>query len=155
MDDVKASGSWFMVPAPPLLRLAAYLIDLAIVAALSPLVVRFLTLFFAPLIWMPGGEPSLSLMALILLFWPLLMLYFVVSEASAAQATLGKHLLGIQVITVDGQRITLWKSLYRNAAKVLTDIPYGLGSLLMLFSKRHRPCTTGWRARWSCDRNGG
>lgn len=46
-------------------------------------------------------------------------LYFALSEASAREATLGKRRLGLRVVTVDGERLSLGRSLLRSAVKFL------------------------------------
>jgi uncharacterized RDD family membrane protein YckC len=46
-------------------------------------------------------------------------LYFALSEASAREATLGKRRLGLRVVTVEGQRLSLGRSVLRSAVKFL------------------------------------
>lgn len=65
-------------------------------------------------------------------------LYCTAMEASPLQGTLGKAALGLQVVGPDGRRITLARSLGRNAAKLLSYLPAGLGLLWAAFSKEKR-----------------
>lgn len=61
--------------------------------------------------------------------------YFSAMEASRLQATIGKHLLKIQVTDTDGQPVSFPRALARNAAKLASAIPFGLG-FLMIFTSR-------------------
>ena len=64
--------------------------------------------------------------------------YCAVAESSPWQGTLGKRLLGIQVVDAQGARMTLSKSVVRNAAKVLSYVPCSLGFLWALCNKRRQ-----------------
>ena len=56
-------------------------------------------------------------------------LYFSLTESSARQATLGKRLLGLQVMTVNGERLTFWQALLRTLIKL---IPWEFTHLTLL-----------------------
>jgi uncharacterized RDD family membrane protein YckC len=141
MDKDRVAGSWDMVPASPLSRLAAFMIDLVIVVGSSYLILRLLLLLFTPLfVILPHNDITfMIIMFAVTSIWALLGLgYFVFLEASPDQATLGKQCLGIQVITVDGGWVTPRQAILRNGLKFLTLIPWGLGGLVMLLSRRRR-----------------
>jgi uncharacterized RDD family membrane protein YckC len=55
------------------------------------------------------------------------LLYAAALEASPLRATIGKWLLGIRVVDVEGERLSLGASLLRNMAKIASLLPVGLG----------------------------
>jgi uncharacterized RDD family membrane protein YckC len=59
---------------------------------------------------------------LCLIFLLVMALYFVLLEGLAG-ATLGKWLLGLRVVRVDGSRPGLWKSALRNALRLVDSLP--------------------------------
>lgn len=89
-----------------ILRLVAYIIDSIIFG-----VVTWVFGFFFPLGWLFGT-----------LFWGVLLwLYFTLFDVYMG-ATIGKRLLGIQVQTVTGGRVTLDKALIRNLSKIIPPL---------------------------------
>ena len=64
--------------------------------------------------------------------------YSMLFEVSKFQATPGKFYMGLAVTTVEGERITLLRSLIRSASKVLSFWSFGLGYLLMLGTWKHQ-----------------
>jgi len=64
----------------------------------------------------------------------LYVLYCMVLEASALQATLGKWLLGIQVVDTSGRRLRYTTALSRNLEKFLSFAILGLGCLWVIWS---------------------
>jgi len=65
------------------------------------------------------------------------LIYFPVLEASSLQASLGKRVLGIKVVTRDGQRVGFGRALARNLAKALSLlILFPLGFLMSGFTVR-------------------
>ena len=60
----------------------------------------------------------MALLQLVMLVGP--MLYFALMESSKLQASLGKMALGIKVVDENGQRLTFWRSLGRNAGKFIS-----------------------------------
>jgi len=69
---------------------------------------------------------------LCLVFLAVMALYFVLLEGLAG-ATLGKWLLGLRVVRIDGRRPGLWKSLLRNVLRLVDSLPtlYILGAILI------------------------
>jgi uncharacterized RDD family membrane protein YckC len=66
------------------------------------------------------------------------LIYGTILEASTLQGTFGKRLMGIRVVRPDGSRLTLARSMGRNAAKLLSYIPLCLGFFWAAFSKQKR-----------------
>ncbi len=62
-------------------------------------------------------------------------LYYAVMESSALQATLGKKLLGIQVVDLYGNRTGFWRASVRNFAKVVSSLFFFLGFMIIDFTK--------------------
>jgi uncharacterized RDD family membrane protein YckC len=55
--------------------------------------------------------------------------------ATKKQATLGKRIMGIYVGNPDGSRLSALKSVVRALASILTVFTFGLGFLLVVFTK--------------------
>lgn len=117
MSDQSYGGFW--------VRVIAYMVDSVIVVTLLFLVVGGLAFL---------GDAAAMLITLAVYLVPLL--YFVLMHSSARQATLGKQLLGLKVATVDGERISLLRSLGREVAKIASAIPLCIGFLLAAFTSR-------------------
>ena len=64
--------------------------------------------------------------------------YFAAFEASAWQATLGKRILGLRVIGIDGSRLSFPRAFLRQVAKVLSALPLQAGFLLAIFTPRRQ-----------------
>lgn len=136
-----------MTPASFLKRVAAFLIDSLIyglvigmiAGIIQNLVVTLLIMAFAA--YSPDKEPSIVAMVGIVLFCCLFQLgiwiaYYVWPECSGWQATIGKKILGLRVTDTDGQRISFWRSLWRNFAKFFSAITLGIGYLMCLWTRR-------------------
>jgi uncharacterized RDD family membrane protein YckC len=63
---------------------------------------------------------------------PLFTFYFVIMESTSLQATIGKRMLNLKVIKVNGQKPDIMTSLARNVGKVLVKLTYGHGILQLL-----------------------
>lgn len=98
-------------------RFAALLIDLILIGVISYLL-WFIT-------------PSLAL-AGILIGW----LYSTVMESSRFLGTLGKKLLRLQVVDLDGERLSLPRSAARSTAKLLSALNLCAGYLVAVFTPR-------------------
>ena len=72
---------------------------------------------------------------LCLIFLAIVALYFVLLEGLAG-ATVGKWLLGLRVVRIDGSRPGLWKGALRNVLRLVDSLPtlYILGAILILSS---------------------
>jgi hypothetical protein len=62
--------------------------------------------------------------------------YFVVLERSRWQGTIGKRLLGLQVATAQGERMSWLRALFRQACKFLELVIGGLGYVIAAFNSR-------------------
>lgn len=65
-----------------------------------------------------------------------LMLYWILADASRHQGSLGKRLLGLKVADGQGERLTLAAAAGRNLLKILSAIPAGLGFMMAGWTKR-------------------
>lgn len=111
--------------APAIRRLAAGLIDLAILAATDGLVVYF-TLRLTAL----GARELTRLPPLPLVgFFILLNGGYLVGFTAASGQTIGKMLAGIRVVSESGARVPLGHAVVRAAVWLLSVLPLGLGCL--------------------------
>lgn len=96
-------------------RVAAYLLDILVLfGVLAPAGQIILRLFDA----LPRTGPAIARVVLWNFSLPA-WLYFILSDGSAAGATLGKRLLKLQTRTVNGERLSLGRALARTAVKLL------------------------------------
>ncbi len=117
-------------------RLLAMIIDMVILNTASSMIqAPFLMLMLGNL------NPTtmiVSFAAPIFLFGGLSVFYTVWLESSAWQATLGKKILGLRVVGMEGQRITFWKSASRNFNKSISFLILGIGYLMPLWTAKHQ-----------------
>lgn len=73
-----------------------------------------------------------------LLLFVIAWLYFALMESSKYQATLGKKLMKIKVVDLNGERISFSKATGRFFGKLLSRLLLGLGFLMMLFTKKRQ-----------------
>jgi uncharacterized RDD family membrane protein YckC len=99
-----------------LIRLIAFIIDSIIIGIVASIIWTFviLSLFFGGLVWGFGWEFYLGLPFLL---GVLEILYFVFMEVYYG-ATLGKKVLGLQVQTINGSKVTFDKAFIRNVSKI-------------------------------------
>lgn len=64
--------------------------------------------------------------------------YHIIMECSAKQATYGKQILKIKVCDMQGQRITPGRSAGRNLAKLLSVMTFFIGYLFSFFNKQQQ-----------------
>ena len=113
-----------------ILRLGAYAIDctLAFAVLVTPQIVLSLITGGASSGWLRTG-PQLEAWVLSTVTLPV-WLYFILSEKSTHQATIGKRLLGLYVTDVAGYRIGFRRAFLRTAVKM---IPWELTHLALFF----------------------
>ncbi len=123
------------------LRLAAYVIDnLLLGFVLGNLLLR-------PLMGRQGGIPandpwflftnsSPQVTALLLLFLMGNWVYFSVSESSPWRATIGKKVLGLEVVDLAGKRISFARASARFFAKILSSMTLLIGFLMAGFTEK-------------------
>lgn len=70
------------------------------------------------------------------IFLLLRLLYFTIMESSSYQATFGKKLMNIKVTDMDGRKISFWRSVLRNLAKILSSMVYYLGYLMIGLTRK-------------------
>lgn len=70
----------------------------------------------------------------------ILIIYSIFMESSTMQGTFGKKLMGIRVVDLTGNKISLKKSTIRNLSKILSYLILGLGFAWILFDKNKQ----GW-----------
>jgi uncharacterized RDD family membrane protein YckC len=66
--------------------------------------------------------------------------YCLIMESSPLQGTLGKHLVGIKVITSEGNRLSFFQALVRTSTKIFSYFALGLGFIWGAFTKEKQ----GW-----------
>lgn len=76
----------------------------------------------------------------VVIFFLVFVLYYALAEKSRYQATFGKTMLGLKVTDVDGQPVSLGKSLLRNGTKIFSILFLCLGYLTCLYT----PKKQGW-----------
>lgn len=84
-------------------------------------------------------KESLAILVSVLsqLFFALLvMLYYVLFDASERQGTWGKQIVGIKVADLQGRRISHGRAFGRYVAKILSGCSCGIGFLMPLFTER-------------------
>lgn len=123
------------------LRLAAYVIDnLLLGFVLGNLLLR-------PLIGRPGGIPandpwflltntSPQVTALLLLFLMGNWVYFAVLESSSWRATIGKKVLGLEVVDLNGNRLSFPRACGRFFSKILSSMTFLVGFLMAAFTAK-------------------
>ncbi len=65
-------------------------------------------------------------------------IYSTFLESSVLQGTLGKKVMGLKVIDIHGNKITLLKSIVRNLSKIISYLPVSLGFIWAAFSKEKK-----------------
>ena len=124
--------AWSVVPASPLRRIAAWLLDYVLIAAYLILLTA-VSLGIRVSQMQAGLSSALSrpgaaeLVGFLLLTLPVV-LYFALCEASRLRATLGKRALRLAVVDKKGGRLTVWRALLREAVRFL---PWELSHALL------------------------
>ncbi len=90
------------------------------------------------IIFVPPVLGALAFPLAWLVVLPLAFLYHPVMESSRWQATLGKRLCGLTVITTAGRRISFARALVRQLAKYLSGALFGIGFWMIAFTSRKR-----------------
>lgn len=65
-------------------------------------------------------------------------IYHIVMESSAKQATYGKQILKIKVVDLYGDRITFGKAAARNLCKIFSVMTFFIGYLMAFFNKQQQ-----------------
>jgi uncharacterized RDD family membrane protein YckC len=87
-----------------------------------------------------GGQEAVAIVLAILFYVAAIVgavSYTVGMTCSSKQGTLGKMAVGIIVTDLEGRRLTFWRSVCRELAKVISAmIPFGIGYLLAAFTEQ-------------------
>jgi uncharacterized RDD family membrane protein YckC len=132
-------------------RAVAIVIDFAIISLVSAVVIAFLTLFFAmPTVqrfiqWvdhiLPGFEGVfvwLTSARFAAFFFVLFQFTYFVFFFSTTGQTVGKAIMGLRVVTIDGKRLGVKRSFVRTLCYTVSLAPLGLGFLWVLGEDRRR-----------------
>jgi len=65
-------------------------------------------------------------------------IYHIIMESSAKQATYGKQMLRIKVCDMQGERISIRRSIFRNCAKLLSILTLFIGYLFSFFNRQQQ-----------------
>jgi uncharacterized RDD family membrane protein YckC len=115
-------------------RTAAFLLDYLVLVGLYVLVSWLISEMGSRSAMSEEAKAGLSAVACLLVA----AIYYAALEGSAAQATLGKMAVGIQVADVHGRPIGFARALARFLAKLLSLLVLGVGFLMVVFNDRHR-----------------
>lgn len=126
----RAEAQYF---ASPDIRMLAALIDYGIILTFYLVIVLIVVSFI---------DAQYLKVAVTLSFLPVIpVVKFVMNvfmEASSRKGTFGKALLGIKVIRVDAEKMTLTQSFARNLYKLVSTLSLGIGYLAGFFDKRQQ-----------------
>ena len=122
-DRVAYGGFW--------IRVVAYIIDAIILTIVGGVLA---SLFGVS--WETDWEhydPTFNLVSLVI-GW----LYFALLESSERGATVGKMVMGLRVVTSDGQRLSFMNATGRYFAKILSAIILCIGFIMVAFTDKKR-----------------
>jgi len=121
-------------------RLAAYIVDYVLLnMAQIPIYLAFGIGLEAMFAFEPDSASVFDTTAGIAVYTAvtlLSVLYFILMESSAKQATIGKMALGLVVTDEHGGRITPGKALGRFIAKIISSLLLGIGFIMIAFTQR-------------------
>jgi len=129
-NTIKRVLAYFIDTVP--VTLALYLIS-TIFFGISPLVDQYAR----PEVLLKAEVARLGIFCGTLCIW---LLYCICGEISSLKGTYGKKMMGIMVLSGNGRRLTLGRSILRNLAKILSILPCYLGFFAAFVSHGRR----GW-----------
>lgn len=121
-------------------RCGALVIDVVIMALPSAIIGYIFSSAFADHMAMRGADDVTSEIGGML--WAKLSgiavawVYYASMESSIFQGTLGKHILGLKVVDLDGRRLTFGRASGRFFGRVVSAIPFGAGFLIQPFTAK-------------------
>ena len=134
LAEVEYAGFWR--------RTWAGTIDVALEAIGALLVTVAIDFVLARVGRMLGFEPWISKvatgMAYILVLAVGAWLYCAFSESSSRRATIGKRIMGLQVTTADGGKVSFGQATVRHFMKFLSLFSAGVGFMMAGWTKRHQ-----------------
>jgi uncharacterized RDD family membrane protein YckC len=114
-------------------RLTASAIDLLFVSG------AFIVVAFSSFLFIHNDDNRRIIGLSLLVIIPLTnLLYHIIMESSASQATYGKQILKIKVCDMEGERISFSRSAGRNFAKVFSAATFFIGYLICFFTKQQQ-----------------
>ncbi|QXX75976.1 RDD family protein [Methylovirgula sp. HY1] len=130
--SVRYAGFW--------IRLLAYVIDTFIIEVFVIIAGALVGLIGAGLAMRNGAEPPKDAIDLLEVIGGLVgftgaILYNVVFNSGRWQATPGKRLLGIHIVTVSGEPVGPWLALGRYFAYILSSLPLCIGFMMIGWTK--------------------
>ncbi len=117
------------------LRLAAYLMDTIIFTA-AFVVLFFIVILLSTVLFQVTFNLEYLRIIIAIPVLVLQCLYFSLFESSEKQATIGKLIVGIQVVNYDGKRIQFGTALGRFFAKILSTLSLYIGFLMALWTDK-------------------
>ncbi|MGZ3755916.1 MAG: RDD family protein [Mucilaginibacter sp.] len=114
-------------------RLLASALDWFFVATACTIIIFVISVFVTDRVVRIGLAISLLLVIPVVK-----LIYHVVMESSAKQATYGKQLLRIRVTDIEGCRIRFGQAAGRNLAKIFSVLSMGIGYLYSFFNKKQQ-----------------
>ena len=124
-------------------RLVAFLLDYIFVQIISlPLslvvgtMLSFIRVFFYSELELSEVPEETIERAAVILIIIVAYFYFVIMEASAWRATFGKKIMKIVVTDDEGNRVSVWKSLFRTLGKFISFATFSIGFLFAFFTQK-------------------
>lgn len=114
------------------MRVVAYLIDGILLTVVYGVVARLLGIDLFESDW-DHYDPLANVISLVI-GW----LYFALLESSERGATVGKMVMGLRVVTSDGQRLSFMNATGRYFAKILSAIILCIGFIMVAFTDKKR-----------------
>ena len=123
-DHVAYGGFW--------IRVVAYIIDGILLTIVCGVADRLLGIDILATDW-DHYDPLANAISLVI-GW----LYFALLESSERGATVGKMVMGLRVVTSDGQRLSFMNATGRYFAKILSAIILCIGFIMVAFTDKKR-----------------
>ncbi len=121
-------------------RCLAYLIDISLLFTFWVVAYFTFTLLVEDVLDLVQGLSTLTQTLVVVGLFASQWLYWTVSEVAMGGQTLGKRVVGIRVVRVDGSPVGVLESAVRNLCRVVDFLPglYAAGCLSMLLTHQHR-----------------
>ena len=123
-EHVAYGGFW--------IRVVAYIIDGILLTIVCGVADRLLGINILATDW-DHYDPLANVISLVI-GW----LYFALLESSERGATVGKMVMGLRVVTSDGQRLSFMNATGRYFAKILSAIILCIGFIMVAFTDKKR-----------------
>jgi uncharacterized RDD family membrane protein YckC len=104
------------------IRLLAYILDLIFLGFLVGIIEILIYGEASPVFGI--ADPSWNLFGL---YFMVFILYFSWTESSISQASIGKMIMDIKVVDIEGERISFFSSVFRYLVTLISVLPLGLG----------------------------